>query len=88
MGLVGAEFQVVFDLPPGVYQVGRCPDCSCSACLLLCAWFIAFVLSFTVFGTLLWLATSRSPCLVSFYIEESLLVCMIGVLCLLRSTIV
>jgi len=24
MTLVGTEFQVVFDLPPGVYQVGRC----------------------------------------------------------------
>lgn len=39
MGLVGAEFQVVFDLPPGVYQVGRCSDCSDSARSLLCAWF-------------------------------------------------
>jgi hypothetical protein len=25
MGLVGAEFQVVFDLPPGVYQVSYDP---------------------------------------------------------------
>ncbi len=25
MGLVGAEFQVVFDLPPGVYQVRALP---------------------------------------------------------------
>ena len=56
MGLVGAEFQVVFDLPPGVYQVvdvGRCSDCSDSARSLLCAWLIAFVPSLSVFHCLL-----------------------------------
>ena len=53
MGLIGAEFQVVFDLPPGVYQVGRCSDCSDSARSLLCAWLIAFVPSLSVFHCLL-----------------------------------
>ena len=53
MGLVGAEFQVVFDLPPGVYQVRRCSDCSDSARSLLCGlpWLIAFVLCLTVCST-------------------------------------
>jgi hypothetical protein len=52
MGLVGAVFQVVFDLPPGVYQVGRCADCSDSARPLLCALLIAFVLSTACYSAL------------------------------------
>ena len=55
MTLVGTEFQVVFDLPPGVYQVGRCFVLLWFALRLIDLLVVVPALGFvTLLGSLLW----------------------------------